>query len=194
MASKLDELLLAGNGLTMTTLRNKLIPQKVSLFIWRTRLKRIPVRVELDKRGVDLDSVLCPLCSDAPESVEHAMFSCAKVREIWDGIARWWGCNLPLNLDFDSLFAGNFVSGFSGAQKELWNTVIWVSGYFIWKNKNQKVFAKDSWGAPKILNEIQVKTYEWINNRSKRFNLTCYEWLMNPQVSASHQHTCFDPG
>ncbi|XP_071696404.1 uncharacterized protein [Rutidosis leptorrhynchoides] len=139
----------------MTTLRNKSIPQKVSLFIWRTRLKRIPVRVELDKRGVDLDSVLCPLCSDAPESVEHAMFSCAK---------------------------------------ELWNTVIWVSGYFIWKNRNQKVFAKDSWGAPKILNEIQVKTYEWINNRSKRFNLTWHEWLTNPQVSASHQHTCFDPG
>nr|GEW70259.1 RNA-directed DNA polymerase, eukaryota, reverse transcriptase zinc-binding domain protein [Tanacetum cinerariifolium] len=45
------------------TFWNKLVPKKVNIFMWRALKGRLPVRVELDKRGVDLDSVLCPSCS-----------------------------------------------------------------------------------------------------------------------------------
>ena len=41
---------------------SKVIPKKVCFFIWRTRLNRIPCRVNLDARGIDVDSVLCPWC------------------------------------------------------------------------------------------------------------------------------------
>ncbi|XP_071694301.1 uncharacterized protein [Rutidosis leptorrhynchoides] len=174
---------------------NKLIPQMVSLFIWRTRLKRIPVRVELDKRGADLDSVLCPLCSDVPESVEHAMFSCVKAKEIWNDIARWWSCNVLPNLNFDSLFTGDFVSSYSGMQKGIWKSVIWVMGYSIWKNTNHKVikvFCNDLWGALNIINEMQVKSYEWVNNHSKRYNFNWHDWLLNPRFLAAQSNMCFD--
>ncbi|XP_071713025.1 uncharacterized protein [Rutidosis leptorrhynchoides] len=84
MASKIDEILLAGYGSNSGTLRNNLIPQKVGIFIWRVLKGRIPVRMELDKRGVDLESILCPLCNDVSEFVEHAIFSCKCVLEIWN--------------------------------------------------------------------------------------------------------------
>nr|GEX17579.1 reverse transcriptase domain, reverse transcriptase zinc-binding domain protein [Tanacetum cinerariifolium] len=42
----------------------KLVPKKVNIFIWRALRGRLSVCVELDKRGVDLDTVLCPSCDN----------------------------------------------------------------------------------------------------------------------------------
>ncbi|GJS10798.1 nucleotide-binding alpha-beta plait domain-containing protein [Tanacetum coccineum] len=42
------------------TIWNKLVPKKVNIFVWRALKGILPVRVELDRRGIDLDSVLCP--------------------------------------------------------------------------------------------------------------------------------------
>ncbi|KAJ9536056.1 hypothetical protein OSB04_un000782 [Centaurea solstitialis] len=44
----------------------------------RTSLGRLPVRGELDRRGVDLNSILCPWCECEEESVVHAFFGSVK--------------------------------------------------------------------------------------------------------------------
>ncbi|XP_071719194.1 uncharacterized protein [Rutidosis leptorrhynchoides] len=46
------------------------LPEKIGVFIWRALRNMLPVRKELDKRGIDLDSVRCPICdNDIPVSV-----------------------------------------------------------------------------------------------------------------------------
>nr|GFB20917.1 RNA-directed DNA polymerase, eukaryota [Tanacetum cinerariifolium] len=40
----------------------KYIPIKINVFAWRARLDRLPTRSNLVRRGVVLDSSLCPLC------------------------------------------------------------------------------------------------------------------------------------
>ncbi|XP_039017083.1 uncharacterized protein LOC120147913 [Hibiscus syriacus] len=43
-------------------------------------LNRIPVRIELAKRGVSsISDVSCPLCSIHPEKAGHLLFSCKKL-------------------------------------------------------------------------------------------------------------------
>ncbi|GKB66441.1 putative RNA-directed DNA polymerase [Tanacetum coccineum] len=64
-----------GSGATQT-FWSKIIPRKVNVFIWRVLKRRIPVRVEIDKRDIDLDSVLCPCCDNSVESVDHCMVLC----------------------------------------------------------------------------------------------------------------------
>ncbi|KAJ9553208.1 hypothetical protein OSB04_017253 [Centaurea solstitialis] len=72
------------------------VPKKIWIFNWRVNLGRLPVRVELDKRVIDLNSVLCPRCESAKETVDHALFGCDKVEE---GGWRWFGasCTVWLN-------------------------------------------------------------------------------------------------
>ncbi|XP_071695405.1 uncharacterized protein [Rutidosis leptorrhynchoides] len=80
------------------TLRNRLVPLKVSVFVWRARQNRLPILCKLDKRGIDLHSVLYPLCEEVVETVDQALFSCKKVQEIWDRVQRFgkqW-CGLVL--------------------------------------------------------------------------------------------------
>ncbi|XP_071689048.1 uncharacterized protein [Rutidosis leptorrhynchoides] len=105
-------------------------------FVWRSRRGRLPVLVELDKRGVDLHSVLCPLCGEVVETVKHALFSCKMVRVIWEKIWSWWGIAPPIVI-FDGIQGAVSSLQCSGAGNKIWqgmvkvedNTRITVSGY-----------------------------------------------------------------
>ncbi|GJV12654.1 RNA-directed DNA polymerase, eukaryota, reverse transcriptase zinc-binding domain protein [Tanacetum coccineum] len=39
----------------------KIIPRKVNIFMWRLLLDRLPHRLNISSRGLDIDSILCPL-------------------------------------------------------------------------------------------------------------------------------------
>ena len=47
---------------TIATRWSKLVPTKVNVFAWCLGLNRIPTKVNLDNRGLDLGSVLCSIC------------------------------------------------------------------------------------------------------------------------------------
>ncbi|GJT44971.1 RNA-directed DNA polymerase, eukaryota, reverse transcriptase zinc-binding domain protein [Tanacetum coccineum] len=65
---------------------NKLLPKKVKIFVWRVLKGRIPVREELDKRGIDLDSVLFPCCNSVVESCAHSLVLYDLARGVWEKI------------------------------------------------------------------------------------------------------------
>nr|GEX17885.1 zinc finger, CCHC-type [Tanacetum cinerariifolium] len=51
---------------------------------------RLLVREELDKRGIDLDSPLCPSCDSVAESCSHCLVTCDLAMNVWNKIFRWW--------------------------------------------------------------------------------------------------------
>ncbi|GJY61611.1 RNA-directed DNA polymerase, eukaryota, reverse transcriptase zinc-binding domain protein [Tanacetum coccineum] len=76
LTSLIEKKILQGDSGGHDTLWNKLVPKKVNIFVWRARKCRLPVRVELDRRGIDLDSVLCASCNDSVESCAHCLVTC----------------------------------------------------------------------------------------------------------------------
>ncbi|GKD59605.1 reverse transcriptase domain, reverse transcriptase zinc-binding domain protein, partial [Tanacetum coccineum] len=67
---------------------------KVNVFVWRALNGRLPVRVELDKKGIDLDTLLCLGCDNVVESLDHCLVLCENVINVWDMIFAWWGVGL----------------------------------------------------------------------------------------------------
>ncbi|GJS52860.1 pol polyprotein [Tanacetum coccineum] len=53
-------------------------------------VRKLPTRVNLSRRGVLLDSHLCPLCNAAMEDVQHVFFRCDVARVVLRKICRWW--------------------------------------------------------------------------------------------------------
>ena len=53
----------------------KLVPNKVNIMVWKMTLDRLPTRVNLDARGLDIPSILCPICEECSESTTHVFFS-----------------------------------------------------------------------------------------------------------------------
>ncbi|GJT37332.1 RNA-directed DNA polymerase, eukaryota, reverse transcriptase zinc-binding domain protein [Tanacetum coccineum] len=46
----------------------KAIPIKVNIHAWKVRLDCLPTRIIISRRGIDIDSILCPICDNALES------------------------------------------------------------------------------------------------------------------------------
>ncbi|XP_071694307.1 uncharacterized protein [Rutidosis leptorrhynchoides] len=90
LSKEIDDQLLSEFGSQQETIRCKLVPKKVKIFVWRAAKKKLPVRVELDNRGIDLNSIRCPLCDDSLESVDHALIFCKHARDVWERIFKWW--------------------------------------------------------------------------------------------------------
>ena len=68
----------------------KYIPIKVNVFVWRARRDCLPTRVNLIRRGITLESCLCPLCHSEEEDINHVLFRCEVAQIIVRRICRWW--------------------------------------------------------------------------------------------------------
>ncbi|GJZ69976.1 RNA-directed DNA polymerase, eukaryota, reverse transcriptase zinc-binding domain protein [Tanacetum coccineum] len=69
---------------------NRSIPIKVNVFLWRLKLNRLPSRVNLDWKGINVGSILCPICHDDVETVNHIFFNCGMAKDLWALLAKWW--------------------------------------------------------------------------------------------------------
>lgn len=59
------------------------VPKKVNIFLWRAVRPLIPARANLQDRRLNLETILCPLCSSAPETTDHILVSCSVSTKIW---------------------------------------------------------------------------------------------------------------
>nr|GEW87778.1 reverse transcriptase domain, reverse transcriptase zinc-binding domain protein [Tanacetum cinerariifolium] len=84
---------------TVETKWCKYIPSKVSVFIWRLKHGRLPVRALPDRYEMELDTTLCPICNEVVESLDHFV-SCSKAKSVWNIVFEWWSLD---NFDRSSI-------------------------------------------------------------------------------------------
>ncbi|GKA33259.1 RNA-directed DNA polymerase, eukaryota, reverse transcriptase zinc-binding domain protein [Tanacetum coccineum] len=68
----------------------KYVPIKVNVFAWKVKMNALPARFNISRRGIDIESILCPLCDSGAESSNHLFFNCTVARHIFSKIVRWW--------------------------------------------------------------------------------------------------------
>ncbi|XP_071709050.1 uncharacterized protein [Rutidosis leptorrhynchoides] len=150
------------------TIHNFLVPLKVEIFVWRLLKRRLPVRVELDKRAIDLHSTRCPVCDDDIESIDPIFIFCKFTMEVWDRVYKWWNLGFNSNLSLNEVFRGKTNRAMSYIESIVWQAVEWTCGYILWKHRNLKVFTRVLWCVVNTLLEIQLKSFEWISLRYKK--------------------------
>nr|GEW34336.1 RNA-directed DNA polymerase, eukaryota [Tanacetum cinerariifolium] len=68
----------------------KAVPIKVNVHAWKVKLDGLPTRLNISRRGINIESILCPMCGKAVESTSHIFFTCQMSKEILRKIFRWW--------------------------------------------------------------------------------------------------------
>ncbi|GKA10232.1 RNA-directed DNA polymerase, eukaryota [Tanacetum coccineum] len=68
----------------------KYIPIKINIFAWKVCLDRLPTRLNLAHRDIQVSSLDCPVCSLSHESTSHILFSCSMASDLFRLICRWW--------------------------------------------------------------------------------------------------------
>ncbi|GJR53414.1 RNA-directed DNA polymerase, eukaryota, partial [Tanacetum coccineum] len=72
------------------TLWIKSVPIKVNILAWKIKIDGLPTRFNISRRGIEIDSIICPLCDVGVESARHVFFSCCLVRQIARKVCSWW--------------------------------------------------------------------------------------------------------
>ncbi|KAJ9560947.1 hypothetical protein OSB04_006107 [Centaurea solstitialis] len=158
----------------------KAVPKKVNIFLWRFRLGRLPTRDVLGKMGVDLDTHLCPRCGEEVETINHAFFTCEKLKPFWNLVGRWWNIEIEnLSLFQDFLDAGA-QRGSNAIGIDRWRATLWSILYFIWANRNRAVFEKEDSAFETKFFELQLKVFEWVSLRDNKLKLNMTSWFCDP--------------
>lgn len=64
------------------TIRQRLLPQKVNVFLWRARRDFLPCYLQLAMRRLNVPSLLCPLCSVDCQSTKYALLRCTVLAKV----------------------------------------------------------------------------------------------------------------
>ncbi|GJR47508.1 RNA-directed DNA polymerase, eukaryota, reverse transcriptase zinc-binding domain protein [Tanacetum coccineum] len=70
--------------------RIKAVPIKVNIHAWNVRMDCLPTRLNISRRGIDIPSILCPVCGSVTESSSHLFFDCLVAKDNFRKICRWW--------------------------------------------------------------------------------------------------------
>ncbi|KAL0009246.1 hypothetical protein SO802_010748 [Lithocarpus litseifolius] len=108
---------------------------KIRIFAWRACMNALPTRVNLHRRGVNLD-VVCPMCDWEAESIAHSLLLCNSTRQVWN---KWEDCPVKLDdncIDFSEA-AMRILN--EGATRDL--ELFVVAAWSIWNCKGEAVAA-----------------------------------------------------
>ncbi|XP_057425888.1 uncharacterized protein LOC130719276 [Lotus japonicus] len=110
---------------------------------WRACLDILPVRTELHRRGVAPDPS-CPWCLDAPETVEHTLLYCPRLRPMW------FASPLGLRFDVESSMQ-DFLAGFLVDVDFVAAGVLFATFYSVWQARKDFLFRSSSSTLEQIL-------------------------------------------
>ncbi|PWA77123.1 hypothetical protein CTI12_AA227920 [Artemisia annua] len=71
--------------------------------------------------------------------------------------------------------------------RKLWNAVLRITGYLIRKRRNDRVFRGTIVNIMRLFQDIQLKSFEWINRRAKNIRFEWEKWIVRPQSCGTVQ-------
>ncbi|PWA53679.1 RNA-directed DNA polymerase, eukaryota [Artemisia annua] len=154
----------------------KWIPIKCNVFAWRAALGGIPTSVSLSRRHIQVADTICKICESADESVDHLFTSCMVASVVWQGISQW--CKVPniYAFSFSDLLELHNFAGLKGTAKKVFQGMIIISCWVIWKARNDLRFSNKPVNASHIISEIKSVGFLWFSNRGKRKSVSWENW------------------
>ena len=149
---------------------------------WRVLLDKLPTRVNLNKRRVQLNSMVCPLCQHEEESSQHLFMECCHAQKVWSMCFRWLDISFVQQNDLKSHFLSFHMFQVSNNQNLIWKGV-WVAVVIcIWDQRNQIIFKQGVVDAEEIFQKVQLKTWMWMKHKMQSFNHSFVDWVLNPNI------------
>ncbi|KAL4574586.1 hypothetical protein LXL04_021420 [Taraxacum kok-saghyz] len=144
----------------------KFIPRKVNIFIWRVSWRRLPTRVALKAKGVDLDSVDCPICGDGEEDLQHLFFRCSVASALWCRIFRWLEVQPYEGADPVEVLRWCDKSRMGANARLVLEVVCSSTLWVIWRYRNDVVHETGSLRICLLFDYIREISYLWFSSRN----------------------------
>ena len=147
--------------------------------MWRFNLDRLPHRLNLSTRGIDIYDISCPSCAGFVESKHHIFFECNIAKDIWRLVQVWCDTSIPLFSSIDDW--RDWLSSWSASTEKLHRLYIIFAASFwlIWRYRNCDMFNSQSMRKCDIFDNIRLFSFSWLKFRGRKLcNWT--DWLKSP--------------
>jgi hypothetical protein len=119
---------------------NSWVPKKVNIFAWRARLDRLPSRVSLTNRNIQIDSIDCRLCGVEQETTSHLLVSCQVATWVWHFIGSWCGIPPIYAFSVKDLLSVHKYAPLDRKKRTALQGIIMTACWCIWKSRNEAIF------------------------------------------------------
>ncbi|GJR04269.1 RNA-directed DNA polymerase, eukaryota, reverse transcriptase zinc-binding domain protein [Tanacetum coccineum] len=141
------------------------VPIKINVFAWRVRLDKLPTRSNLSLRGVEISSILCPLCNSSMESAHHLFFTCYVARLMWRKVLRWWEFEDINIASYDEWLIWLKNIRLSRRLKDIFEGVCYVKWWLIWRLRNQTLFGDSHPRKDMLFDDLVNLSFQWCSSR-----------------------------
>ena len=155
----------------------------MNVFIWKLRLNKLPTLVNMDKIGIDVASLLCPVCNDHVETVDHLFFSCGMAKDLWGLLASWCSLDIPEVSNIAGWFSWLDASHGSKYARTILEGIVSTMLWSIWKFRNAWIFSMSKPKKADIWDSIVHQSFLWISSRNPKYRFRWLDWLRNPIVT-----------
>ena len=157
----------------------KEVPIKVNIHAWKVRLDCLPTRFKLSRRGLDIPSIMCPICGKGVESSAHLFFACDFAKDNFRKICRWWNVDFMELRSFDEWASWFGNIRMSSKHKKLLEGVCFGLWWLTWSFRNKMVFGVDPPSKMTLFDVILLSSFYWSRYRCK-VSFSWVDWLKKP--------------
>ncbi|PWA84228.1 reverse transcriptase zinc-binding domain-containing protein [Artemisia annua] len=156
------------------------LPRKVNIFMWRARLDKLPTRYNLSRKGIEIASIMCPVCGVSMESLSHVLFTCTLAKEVWTRVYNWCQVTVKDMNDF-SEWLDWCDENANVRNRKVKLEVIGVSTcWFLWRYRNSVIFDSGKIRKRDLVDNIILYSFNWLKSRNPKSCISWVEWLQNP--------------
>ncbi|GJY32359.1 RNA-directed DNA polymerase, eukaryota [Tanacetum coccineum] len=160
---------------------SKTVPKKINIHVWRVKMDNLPMRFNLSRRGIDLDSIYCPICNMTAETTSHILFNCPMAKDIYKKIASWWDVNMLEVYSYDDWCVWFKSLRIQAKLKTYLEGVFFVTWWTIWTFRNKLIFGSSPQSKDHIVDDIVARSFSWCRSRCNSI-FSWVDWLKNPSL------------
>ncbi|GJZ01857.1 RNA-directed DNA polymerase, eukaryota [Tanacetum coccineum] len=157
------------------------VPIKINVHAWKVRLNGLPTRMNISRRGMDIESILCHSCGVAVETTSHVFFSCHIAREVFRKIANWWDVNFMELSSYEEWLEWLLNLRLHSKHKKMIEGVCYTMWWSIWNFRNKSIFGSHTPSKAALFEDIVSRSFYWCRYRSKA-SFSWLDWLKNPHL------------
>ncbi|GJS25974.1 RNA-directed DNA polymerase, eukaryota [Tanacetum coccineum] len=143
----------------------KSVPIKVNIIAWKVKSNALPTRFNISRRGMDIDSIVCPICNAGVESTNHIFFQCVVVRQIMRKISSWWNIDYSDVNSYEEwrvwLVSIRIQSKLKGVLEGVYYGLWW----YMWNFRNKLLFDKKIPEKALIFDNLVSSSFYWCKFR-----------------------------
>ncbi|KAK1436444.1 hypothetical protein QVD17_02224 [Tagetes erecta] len=158
----------------------KVGPLKIRSFVWRLYQGRVPVTSNLITRGVNIPTVACQLCTLESEDVDHLFVHCPISSQLWKMTSTWLGFPLDAENSIQSVCSKVYNYNGTSLRRKITSLITYSTIWTLWKTRNDWIFTKRAKTIGRLMEEVKLQSFNWINYRSSNLMVSWEIWCKSP--------------